>query len=385
MIVVIADDFSGAAEIAGVGWRYGLDCEIQTEPDLAHQSRDLIVIDTDTRSLPVNEAKIKLKQIIHQITSWPYHWLYKKVDSVLRGHVLAELTVILDHLNLRKVLLIPANPTTGRIIKEQKYYINNLPLHQTEFAEDPEFPVKSSRIVNLLGNSADSLVKIFDEPEALAENGIVVGSVQSVNQLNEWAVCVSHDILAAGGAEFFQALLMSKIKKMKIHRQLKPLDRQSKQLFVIGSAAGQKDNDRLQAISRRRIICPIPVPEGAKLILSESRLAEWITQINGAFHRYRQVVAVSGVEDPDHVNIIKKLPTFMAGMVAGVIDKTIIDHLIISGGSTASKIIRTLSWTKLIPVNEVSPGIVMLKVKGIPAHHLIVKPGSYPWPEQLYM
>jgi uncharacterized protein YgbK (DUF1537 family) len=383
MIVVIADDFSGASEIAGIGWRYGLNCEIQTETGLAERGCDLIVVDSDTRSLPVHDAKIKIKQIIHQITGWPYHLLYKKVDSVLRGHVLAELKVMIDQLNLHKVLLIPANPTTGRIIKEKKYYINNLPLHQTEFAQDPEYPAKNSKIDKLLGEETDWPVNVLDRPGWLTDNGIFLGSVQTVDQLNEWAVHLNHDTLAAGAADFFRALLMLKMRKIKTRQQSKPLDQQSQQLIVIGSAAGQKESKALQAKDRQRFVCPLPVPKGNKLVLSDSYLKEWINQITGAFQIYQRVIAMPGIEGMNRINVIKQLPQFMARMVAGVIEKIKIDYLIISGGSTASQIIRFLSWTNLIPVNEIGPGIVMMSVMGAPEYHVIVKPGSYPWPEQL--
>ena len=50
MIVVIADDLTGAAEIGGMAWRHGLVAEIQVEIDLSSPV-DLIVVDTDSRSL----------------------------------------------------------------------------------------------------------------------------------------------------------------------------------------------------------------------------------------------------------------------------------------------------------------------------------------------
>ena len=50
MIVVIADDFTGAAEIAGLGLRYGLNVVIKLEltTDI---NTDLLIIATDSRSM----------------------------------------------------------------------------------------------------------------------------------------------------------------------------------------------------------------------------------------------------------------------------------------------------------------------------------------------
>lgn len=50
MIVVVADDFTGAVELAGVGLRYGLKAEVQTVVS-PNTKAELAVIDADTRSL----------------------------------------------------------------------------------------------------------------------------------------------------------------------------------------------------------------------------------------------------------------------------------------------------------------------------------------------
>ena len=62
MLVVLADDFSGAAEIGGIGHRYGLNTEIQLTLDTI-STADLVVLDTDTRSLNVTEAYNKISEI----------------------------------------------------------------------------------------------------------------------------------------------------------------------------------------------------------------------------------------------------------------------------------------------------------------------------------
>ena len=56
MIVVIADDFSGAAEIAGIAWRYGIRTVVQTEIDLS-VNYDLVIIDSNSRSKNEKEAR----------------------------------------------------------------------------------------------------------------------------------------------------------------------------------------------------------------------------------------------------------------------------------------------------------------------------------------
>jgi len=152
MIAVIADDFSGAAEIAGIAWRYGLRTVLQIEPDFSVHD-DIIIIDTDTRSKKVSEARQihhSIARILHQSK---IDWIFKKTDSVLRGHIIAEIEPLANESNKTKVLIVPNNPSSGKVIRNNTYYIDNRRLHETDFRFDPEFPAKSSVVTEILGSS----------------------------------------------------------------------------------------------------------------------------------------------------------------------------------------------------------------------------------------
>src|SRR5688572_21220535 len=96
MIFVLADDFSGAAEIGGIGHRYGLRTEIQLSLDL-NTTADLVVLDAETRSLSEGEAIRKVLETGIELKQWnkPFY-LFKKIDSVMRGHLVPELNALQD-------------------------------------------------------------------------------------------------------------------------------------------------------------------------------------------------------------------------------------------------------------------------------------------------
>ena len=58
MIAVIADDFTGAAEIGGIGLRHGMRVVIETEP-VPNGQVDLLVIATDSRSKNQQDAEAR--------------------------------------------------------------------------------------------------------------------------------------------------------------------------------------------------------------------------------------------------------------------------------------------------------------------------------------
>ena len=90
MIAVIADDFTGAAEIGGIGLRYGLNVVIETE-DIQSHNADLLIIATDTRSLSAKEASEHIFQITKELQKLKPQFIFKKIDSALRGNIAEEL------------------------------------------------------------------------------------------------------------------------------------------------------------------------------------------------------------------------------------------------------------------------------------------------------
>jgi len=205
MIVVIADDMTGAAELAGIGIRYGLKVTVCMEvPELpVGGPGELLVIAMDTRSMKRLDVDDEMLRVIKAVLRLRPEWVYKKTDSVLRGHVVSELTMMSGVMDVDRILLVPANPALGRTIKKGRYYINGVPIHETSFSNDPEFPVKHSRIREMLRVP----VAVLPLGASLPDHEIIVGEVETVGDLYAWAGYVDKRTLPAGAAGFFEALL----------------------------------------------------------------------------------------------------------------------------------------------------------------------------------
>lgn len=206
MIVVIADDFTGAAELAGIGIRYGMRTEVWMGETLVGMETvartetlagaktladpvELLVIATDTRSMRREDAVEETLRMSRAVLKLRPEWVYKKTDSVLRGHVVSELSALMEVLGMEKTLLAPANPALGRTISGGRYYINGVPIHETSFYNDPEFPVRSPEVREMLGGSLDER--------------IVVGDVEAAGDLYNLARSINENTLAAGGGGIF--------------------------------------------------------------------------------------------------------------------------------------------------------------------------------------
>ena len=235
MIAVIADDFTGAAEIAGLGLRYGLKVEIESFV-YTDSDADLLIIATDTRSLNEEEAYNEVLSITKQLKKVNCNWIYKKTDSVFRGHIYKELKAMLEGHDYTKSLLVPANPSLGRKIKDSIYYIDNQYLHETNFSEDPDFVLITSDVVKLIRPEEGKPVSVVKPDQAISNRGITIGEADTENDLKKWASKINNEILPAGGAGFFAALLEAQGYVENQLTAVNDYDFGENLLFVCGSA-----------------------------------------------------------------------------------------------------------------------------------------------------
>lgn len=355
MIAVIADDFTGAAELGGIGWRFGLAVEISTVVN-AKTSVDLMVIDADTRSMREEEAVKKIEALTKALVQLKPHWIYKKTDSVLRGHVIAELKRQMKVMGMQRALLVPANPNLGRTIRNGTYFLNNEPVHQSSFSIDPEFAITSSDIREMLKSPVPVLPVNADTPVA----GILVGEASGQQDIENWAARCNSDTLPAGAAGFFKALLSERLPMQ--YRSLPGYELTSPLLYVSGTTF------KISAEKIKKIKAA-----GGPVAYQPAGDITKLLRKNG-----KAILAI----DPDmrHDNALL-LREETARIVENVLETNKIGELLIEGGSTARAIFERLGYKTFYPVQELSPGVVRMKVKEQEGIYITVKPGSYAWPE----
>ena len=380
MIGVLADDFTGAAEIGAIGCRYGLKAEVQTTFRRT-QDADLVVLDTHTRSSTRAQAVERVGREMDGLRRGGVDWIYKKVDSVLRGHVLAEVASALDRSGLRRALLVPANPSFGQVIREGRYRIDGHPLNETRFAHDPEHPARTDDVLELLGPVNGVELAYREDTRSLPATGIVVTAVGARSDLAELARLLDTETLPAGAAEFFGAALERRLGRNGNEAWKEGEPRPQRALFVLGSRSehGRDLLARAQA-DRARTVLLTPEP-GAGTVET------WVdAALEGLREREVVVLAVDrdGV-DPSLPSPVHRLPRRLAGVTEAVLRRWPGDdlHLFIEGGTTASTIVRRLGWERLRVTGELGNGVVTLAVAGEGDRRVTVKPGNYPWPKTI--
>jgi D-threonate/D-erythronate kinase len=371
-LAVIADDFTGAAEIGGVAVRYGLAAEVQTAWTASEIG--VIAVDADTRSLPAREAAQNAGKLAEKIGI--SSWVYKKIDSVLRGPVVAEIEAVLEALGKRRALLVPANPSLGRVIRGGCYFIDGEPIDKTDFGKDPEYPAMFSDVRKILGTSR---VVVLRPQDALPERGIILGEAASVKDVTAWAQRLDDHTLPAGAAEFFARILETRLGRRA--DQSVPLSSGmacDKALFVCGSASAQSRMVRQEF--ERRSLPVLFVPQGRGD--ADTPPADLLQMLADA--------AASALASHSRVLLCLDQHSSREGMiddllyaVERLLGRSAVDHLYVEGGSTASALIRRLGWRRMRVDRELAPGVVSLEVRG-ERRLLTVKPGSYRWPDVVW-
>lgn len=400
MIIVIADDLTGAAEIAGIGHSYGLATSLLIDVADNLPISDLIVVATDTRSMTEQDAVNEthricqaIKQSLPKLSEARYAamtplkraqalakqddvlHLFKKTDSALRGHVHLELRALVEESRYEQVIYMPANPSMGRTIRGGRYFINGVPIDQTDFSRDPEYPSTTANVAAAIDVTPGSRLRICDAEDA-----------QDVRRTAKMALNNRVPTLLAGAADLFCAFLEELGRKPGRAKVFHGLSEKGPALVVCGST--QSIDLSSQPYVRRHNMANIPMPRDVfdavtRLTMTPKEAADkWMG-------RLKQTQVVTGKT----ASFILTLPYPSSGtregalalrQVTGIMTQRIakstqLAELVIEGGATAHSAIKALSWSRFHITNVIGPGIVRMQCLDASSTHLTIKPGSYEW------
>lgn len=375
MIAVIADDITGAAEIAGIGLRFGLRVSLSTDVStLPGDNCDLLVYATNTRSFAKEEAAVENARLGELLRAYGCHTIFKKTDSILRGHVVAELHALMKSMKFQRALLIPENPSRGRVIRGGRYYIDGVQLDCTPFKHDPEFPVFTSDVVALLRCK----VCLLSPGERAAGDGIFIGNASSVEEIATYLPLLTEEVVAAGGADFFTAFLTTRYISNKVGKNFKGIGN-ADTIIVCGSTARHSLFESEFILWRNIPVCNMP-----ENVFESASPDGWIVRLQELYAQHHSLLLHINHPPRQGSEFAARLRSIMADVVANLLEVHVPRELVIEGGATAFAILQVLGWSDFIVENEVSPGVIRMTPKQQPGISVTMKPGSYPWGDNLF-
>ena len=430
-MIILADDITGAAEVAGAasarGHRVRLVCGggNASLPKEAPEANIITVIATDMRSMtadeaiaetrriaallaPVGESAVGKSAIPSQTPPSPWEGrggvvpqgLIIKTDSALRGHVVPILTTLIHTLGYQRAVYLPANPSKGRIIRDGIYFVEGIPIHETAFSYDPEFPAHTS-----------CLKERFPEAQG---SGIIMPDAESREDIIR---VIEHyntpHTLFAGAADLIDALLSgnySLLVPCATHKcgdsSLFTFHSSLSTIFLCGSTQSKPPHIGIPITEM-----PLSVYNGSTDLEAWKREASDLYQKEGSLIITLPPVNVpsvhfSGVLAAVPVNVpvpagesaipsqtppspwegrggvlAHHLREMTAALIHHLVAIRMPQQLILEGGASAFAALRHLGWNKLEVVSQLAPGVILTKAPN--GTFVILKPGSYPWGEAL--
>lgn len=219
MLAIVADDLTGAADtsacFADAGWRTVVPFTTMAPGDV-----DVLALSTESRDLADFEAaEAVYRAILTMAANAPPRWLYKKVDSALRGHPRDELLAAMNALGTRRALVAPALPAEGRTTRGGRQFINGLPIQASTFAGQSA----TTSLLDIFANDRDlpvihlPLGLVRQHPNAVCEwlradeDGILVADAETDADLDvlAWAAASSNLQVLCGAAGFARRLALA--------------------------------------------------------------------------------------------------------------------------------------------------------------------------------
>jgi len=382
MIAVIADDFTGAAEIGGLGLLYGYKTAIVTEVK-ALENIDLLIIATEMRAFDSEKAVQESEKITKELLKLNPEFIYKKIDSVLRGNIGVEIKAQLKASEKSRALVIPANPILNRIINNGIYYIDGKPLIESKFVNDLVFKAKSSKVLDIIGRIDDLSITSVSHNGKLPEKGLLIGNTLNMNDLKEWAKKIDVETLPCGAAGFFDAIL-EKRSNIKENYDDTSFDDNKNTLYICGSNFPTSKQAVLDARAKGHVVVSMPDSIYNNRLYNQELIDQWSDEIIQKYKSNKKII-VSVLQQPG-INTIRggQIKNILGLLVKSILNTIAIDELFIEGGSTAYIITQKLEINAFFPIQSLAPGVARMRVENKKGLCLTVKPGSYVWPKSIW-
>ena len=382
-VAVIADDLTGAADcgvqFVRAGYRTAVIFGGETL-DLPGEV-DAVVVDTDSRLLLDREARERVLAAGENLKD--ARIFYKKLDSTLRGPIAAELGAALKASGRARAVVAPAFPSAGRTTREGVQLIREVPVHETELADDPNTPVTEGHIPSLLGGLGPVAVlgagKTSDE--ATLQETWTVADAETDAHLDALVRAVSDpsEVLWVGSAGLAFALgnAYPGPNSGEARERSSPA---SSVLVVVGSVS-EVSRDQLRRLEEEPGVASVPLDSRLFAGDPERAIREALDAIREALEDGNSVALYS--TDERSAGVADRISGGLAQVVARLSEAGLVQALVLTGGDTAVRAARGLGARGILIEDELEAGVPIGTLICPEQYPVVTKAGGFGTPETL--
>lgn len=396
-VVILADDLTGAADSAAGFAARGMRTAVAMnygEMMLREDDWDVLAVDHNSRNLDeVDAVATMLKN--WALTRRAGTWVYKKIDSTLRGNWAAEVAA-LTGVSGDIAVVAPAFPEIGRTTVGGMQYLYGEPLDASRpYGSHLNYPgtiIDQLRYrgidtvhlsLDVVRSSPDKLYRTLTQVSDCAIQAIVADA-QTPDDLTAIAaasVRLSRGKFWVGSGGL--AAAMGRYLKSEGRYNIQTIGAGNRRcrrvLVVIGTPAPQSQHQADRLIGE----CGL-----GELVIPESLLARGSTYNHRRKWQLRACVALKDVDlvlrtsnysSPPSASRDEGIANSLAELIRPLAED--VDGIVLTGGSTARAVLTSISISLVEVKEEISTGLVLSEYHaGIPSR-IVTKAGSFggPW------
>ncbi len=398
MIGVIADDVTGATDVAAALSRAGLRTLLSLTADLgddiADADADAIVIGLKTRSNAVPDAvaqSLEAMSALRRVGADRFYFKYcSTFDSTAEGNIGPVTEALADELGARLVVTTPAAPMHGRTVYRGHLFVGDSLLNETHMRHHPVTPMLDSSVPRLLEPQVSGAVGLLPlevvragveairtavtDAERAGTRHLVVDSV-SDGDLAAVAEAVEDAALLAGSAGLIGAIGLRR----------GGTDRAATRPPVGATAilAGSCSRRTLEQIARFRenggeAYQLVAEPGDTAADLAADALAWWDARPDAAS---ALIYSSSPAEERDpRIPDAGALYEETAGLLATQLADRGLQRMLIAGGETSGEVVRALGMKVAVVGEEAALGAPWIQDPQRDLH-LVLKSGNFGEPD----
>jgi D-threonate/D-erythronate kinase len=392
-LALIADDLTGAADSGVPFAQAGFTTAIPFD-QIRREAADVLCLSTDSRDVSVAEAERRVRQALIAVfgrdSAHRTPWIYKKMDSALRGHPAEELLVTMRLAGVTRAVVAPAIPSQARTTVGGIALDHGMPLAQTPIGQEHG----RDNLARLFQRSVRVPVRLIDLPTvrgpdralrnalSLPGSWIAIADAETEADLDRIAVTgVAAGIRLFCGAAGLTGVLARRLPIHQVNRPPAVLASDRPVLVVAGS--------RHQVTARQ---IEVAVAAGAEIIrLDQCAIDDETPDLSG--YQVRIVAAL----EAGRTTIVTTVGLGESRLQGAVVSKRLaaaainsevlarVGGLVLTGGDVAAAVCRALGVRTIWLRGEVLPAIPWAtfegeRVAGLP---VVTKAGSFGPPEAI--
>lgn len=395
---VIADDYTGATDLAAMIARTGLRViqSIGVPDDVVAEDVDCVVIALKSRSVPAADAVADSLASLHWLQAWGARQFYFKYcstfDSTDEGNIGPVADALATQLSAGTVIFCPSVPEHGRTTYLGHLFVNDRLLAESAMRDHPINPMRESDVRRLLQHQTTTPISLLSLATIRSGASAAIASLAShdgVNyvvadtvideDLDVVAEAVAEAPLVTGGAGLAAALAQLQMSRRSDWDAASSAPIPRGPAVVLAGSCSRATQEQLAVHLRDNaafLIDAYALDRGEEVV---ERAVEFVRAHRDsvpAIVAGRDAATVRQVQSDLGVERSSSLIENALGEIARRVRDEGVTRIMVAGGETSGAVVNALGATALDVGAEVAPGVPWMVARGDEPIGLILKSGN---------